>query len=156
MKATTAWYVLVEEDTRESKPVDGQSLKFHRWKLTVSQHVEGGEEAAAATAEQWALEYVPALIERRTRPGDAPARSVFRTHDGAWLVALKNRHTSCHVRITTARLIHVREEVEVPREPGDWKTKLRAFFRPDPTPAPSTRPATGLGTGKDPWAAPSE
>ncbi|WP_328919563.1 hypothetical protein OG911_45280 [Streptomyces sp. NBC_00208] len=47
MTTTTAWYVLVEEDTRESKPVDGQSLKFHRWKLTASQHVEGGEEAAA-------------------------------------------------------------------------------------------------------------
>ncbi|MEV5434135.1 hypothetical protein [Streptomyces sp. NPDC052701] len=150
MTTTASWYVLIEEDTRESRRVDGTSLKFHRWKLTGTHPIEGNETQAAAAAEDAALHYTPPLMNKRTRLGDQPARSAFRTPDGTWLVALTNQHNSCHIRISTAQLVHHQEEVQAPPAPRqDWKTKVRTFFAPAP-------PPPHPGPGRDPWAPPTE
>jgi hypothetical protein len=147
---SASWYVLIEEETRESRRVDGTSLKFHRWRLTGTHHVEGDGTEAAAAAEDAALHYTPALMDKRTRPGDRPARSAFRTPDGTWLVALSNQHNTCHIRITTAQLVHHQEEAQAPPAPRqDWKTRMRAFFAPDPSPLPPD-------PRDNPWAPPPE
>ncbi|MFJ7587602.1 hypothetical protein ACIQZO_09475 [Streptomyces sp. NPDC097617] len=131
------WYVLIEEDTRTTRHADGAELRLHRWTLTASHPVDGTEAQALATAEDAALHYLPAVLARHARPGDTPARQAFRTPDGAWLVQLKQRHRECHIRVTTARLIHTQEETQAP--PKTLKEKLRhALEGPEPSDIPWT------------------
>ncbi|MFE3514054.1 hypothetical protein [Streptomyces sp. NPDC059166] len=132
---TAQWYVLIEEDTRESRNADGNDLKLHRWTLVASHHISGVEADALAVAEDAALRYVPALLARHSRPGDVPARSVFLAPDGSWLVRLKQQHRDCHIRVTVARLVHKQEEVQAP--PRSFKQKLRhALDGPEALPEP--------------------
>ncbi|MFJ8039209.1 hypothetical protein ACIRBX_01685 [Kitasatospora sp. NPDC096147] len=144
------WYVLVEEDTRATRRADGVELKLHRWTLVATHAVDGGEEAARALAEEAALRHLPDLIARHTRPGDVPARHAFVTSDGSWLVLLKHQHRECHVRITTARLVHSSGEVQAP--PRTLKDKFRtALDGPAPAPAPWT-PQAGHGAPEYPYS----
>ncbi|WP_190137476.1 hypothetical protein [Streptomyces longispororuber] len=122
----TTWYVLVEEDTRETKYAEGAELRLHRWRLAATRSVGPDEEQAAAVAEQLARAYTPPVIARHTRPGDEPARKAFLTRDGAWVVAIRQRRRECHIRVTTARLVHTQEEKEGP--PLSWREKFREAF----------------------------
>ncbi|THA76115.1 hypothetical protein E6R60_15450 [Streptomyces sp. A0642] len=128
------WYVLIEEDTRATRRADGVELKLHRWTLVASHPVNGPQEQALAVAEDAALNYMPTLLARHARPGDTPARRAFLTPDGAWLVWLRQHHRECHIRVSTARLVHTQEEEHPP--PKTLKEKLRnALEGPDPSPA---------------------
>ncbi|WP_328721873.1 hypothetical protein OHT52_21850 [Streptomyces sp. NBC_00247] len=132
---TDRWYVLIEEDTRETRRADGVELRLHRWTLAASYPVDGDEARARAVAEDAALHYVPGILARHARPGDVPARSAFLTPDGSWLVHVRQHHRECHVRVTTARLVHTRREQEAP--PKSLKEKFRhALDGPEPGPAP--------------------
>ncbi|MET9622265.1 hypothetical protein ABZZ37_16035 [Streptomyces sp. NPDC006464] len=135
---TAQWYVLIEEDTRATKRVDGTDLKLHHWKLVGTHPIHGTEAQAHATAEDAALHYTPALLARHTRPGDEPARHAFLTPDGAWLVHLKQRHRECHIRVTTARLIHALDEKQAPTK--TLKDKLRGALEGPPPPNKPWRP----------------
>ncbi|MFD3622269.1 hypothetical protein ACFWWT_45375 [Streptomyces sp. NPDC058676] len=135
---TAEWYVLVEEDTRETKRADGVELRLHRWKLVATQHIAGDQEQAAAAAEKLALQHVPAVLARHARPGDQPARQAFLTQDGAWVVLLRQRHRECHIRVTTARLMHTRQEKEA--LPKSFKEKFRTALEGPQTPEPPGRP----------------
>lgn len=129
------WHVLIEEDTRETRHGEGSDLKLHRWTLVATHPVEGGQERALAVAEDAALHYLPAVLARHARSGDVPARRAFLTPDGSWLVWVGQRHRECHLRVTAARLVHVREESVAP--PKSLKEKLRtALDGPEPFPAP--------------------
>ncbi|MFJ6518322.1 hypothetical protein ACIQJ4_08690 [Streptomyces filamentosus] len=129
------WHVLIEEDTRETRRAEGAELKLHRWTLVATHPVEGGQERALAVAEDAALHYLPAVLARHARSGDVPARRAFLTPDGSWLVWVGQRHRECHLRVTAARLVHVREESVAP--PKSLKEKLRtALDGPEPFPAP--------------------
>ncbi|MFD9542452.1 hypothetical protein [Streptomyces sp. NPDC060022] len=132
---TDQWYVLIEEDTRVTRRADGIDLKLHRWSLVAGHLVSGTELQALAAAEDAALHYMPAVLARHARPGDAPARSAFLTSDGAWLVRLKQHHRECHIRVTAARLIHTQEEKQAP--PKTLKEKVRhALDGPEPSETP--------------------
>lgn len=134
---TDQWYVLVEEDTRTTRNADGVVLRLHRWTLVASHPVNGTEAQAIAVAEDAALHYLPAVLARHASPGDTPARQAFLTPDGAWLVQLKQRDRECHIRVTTARLVHTQEETQAP--PKTLKEKLRhAFEGPEPSADPWT------------------
>ncbi|MFD9307433.1 hypothetical protein ACFWCB_32970 [Streptomyces sp. NPDC060048] len=134
---TDQWYVLIEEDTRTTRNADGVALKLHRWTLAASYPVRGTEAQALAVAEDAALHYLPALLARHARPGDTPARQAFLTSDGAWLVQLRQRHRDCHIRVSTARLVHTREGTDSP--PKSLKEKLRhALDGPEPVEDPWT------------------
>ncbi|MGW6821791.1 hypothetical protein [Streptomyces sp. NPDC055005] len=129
---TDQWYVLIEEDTRTTRSADGVRLKLHRWTLVATQPVDGTEEQARAVAEDAALHHLPGTLARHARPGDVPARQAFLASDGAWLVQLRQRHRECHLRVSTARLIHTREETQAP--PMTLKEKLRhALEGPKPS-----------------------
>ncbi|MEV4429688.1 hypothetical protein ACN9M0_38840 [Streptomyces sp. R-07] len=129
------WYVLIEEDTRVTKRADGVELKLHRWTLVATHRVSGTQTQALAVAEDAALNYVPAVLARHARPGDTPARRAFLAPDGAWLVLLEQHHRECHVRVTTARLVHTHEEKPAP--PKTLKEKLRnALEGPEPPTIP--------------------
>lgn len=129
------WYVLIEEDTRTTRSADGVVLKLHRWTLAASHLVKGTEEQALAVAEDAALHYVPPFLAGYASPGDAPARQAFLAGDGAWLVHLRQRHRACHVRVSTARLVHTKEETQAP--PHSFKDKLRhALNGPEPSDEP--------------------
>ncbi|MGW3683155.1 hypothetical protein [Streptomyces prasinus] len=130
---TAQWHVLLEEDTRETKRADGVELKLHRWKLVATQHIDGDEEQAAAAAEKLALQYTPAIFARHARPGDVPARQAFLTQDRAWLVLPRQRHRECHIRVSTARLVHRQEEKEAP--PKSLKDRFRSGLQGPPEPA---------------------
>ncbi|MFB8029260.1 hypothetical protein ACFQ6U_26045 [Streptomyces sp. NPDC056465] len=132
---TAQWYVLIEEDTRVSRRADGVDLKLHRWTLAASHPVRGTEEQALAAAEDAALHYLPAVLARHARPGDTPARRAFLTSDGAWLVRLQQHHRDCHIRVTTARLMHTQEETLAP--PKSFKQKVKHVLDgPEPSEAP--------------------
>ncbi|MFB9367993.1 hypothetical protein ACWCYY_12245 [Kitasatospora sp. NPDC001664] len=127
------WYVLIEEDTRMTKHADGVELKLHHWTLVASHPVGGSEEDALAVAEEAALKHVPDLLARHARPGDVPARQAFRAGDGSWLVWLRQHHRECHLRVTTARLVHVVEGNDAP--PKTFRDRLRnALDGPAPEP----------------------
>ncbi|MET9616741.1 hypothetical protein [Kitasatospora indigofera] len=129
------WYVLVEEDTRTTRRADGVELKLHRWTLAATHAVDGAEAEALALAEEAALHHLPGILARHARPGDTPARHAFLAPDGSWLVVLKQRHRECHIRVTTARLVHVHPEKEAP--PKTLREKLRqALDGPEPAGAP--------------------
>ncbi|MFF9340721.1 MULTISPECIES: hypothetical protein [unclassified Streptomyces] len=131
------WHVLIEEDTRETRRADGVELRLHRWTLVATHPVDGTREQALAVAEDAALNYLPAVLARHARPGDAPARRAFLTPDGTWLVWVGQHHRECHIRVTVARLVHTREEETAP--PKTLKEKLReALDGPEPAPAPWT------------------
>ncbi|MGV9503321.1 hypothetical protein ACWDQ0_34140 [Streptomyces sp. NPDC003642] len=138
----TTWYVLVEEDTRETKYAEGTELRLHRWKLVATRGIgptaeeaaaeeaaaeEAAAEEAAAEAERLALQHVPAVIARHARPGDQPAREAYLTADGAWVVSVRQRGREAHVRVSVARLMHKQEESEGP-PPPTWKHRLRKAF----------------------------
>ncbi|WP_327175681.1 hypothetical protein OG599_10370 [Streptomyces sp. NBC_01335] len=132
---TDRWYVLIEEDTRETRRADGIELRLHHWTLTASHPVNGTEAEACAVAEDAALHYVPGILARHARPGDTPGRSAFLAGDGSWLVHVRQNHRACHFRVTTARLVHTREEGQAP--PKSLKEKVRhALDGPEPLPAP--------------------
>ncbi|MFF8973686.1 hypothetical protein [Streptomyces sp. NPDC014995] len=137
---TAEWYVLIEEDTRETRNADGVELRLHRWMLVATHHIEGGEAQAAAVAEDAALHYVPGVLARHARPGDQPARRAFLTKDGAWVVQLRQRHRECHIRVTTARLMHSQEEKEAP--PKSLREMLRSALE---APQPPEKPWTPAG-----------
>ncbi|MCY0960540.1 hypothetical protein [Streptomyces sp. H27-H5] len=131
---TDQWYVLIEEDTRTTRSADGVQLKLHRWTLVATHPVNGTEEQARAVAEDAALYHLPGILARHARPGDVPARQAFLTLDGAWLVRLRQRHRECHLRVSTARLIHTREVTQAP--PKTLKEKFRhALEGPEPSEA---------------------
>ncbi|MFJ9870101.1 hypothetical protein [Streptomyces sp. NPDC101165] len=136
------WYVLIEEDTRLTERVEGVELKLHRWMLVGTHHIEGDEAQAAEAAEDAALHYMPQVLARHARPGDEPARHALLTADGAWVVLVRQRHRECHVRVTTARLMHSREEKEAP--PKSLKEKFRSAWD---GPAPAEKPWTPPGKG---------
>ncbi|MGC0208573.1 hypothetical protein [Streptomyces levis] len=133
----TTWYVLVEEDTRETKYAEGTELRLHRWKLVATRGIgptaeeaaaeEAAAEEAAAEAERLALQHVPAVIARHARPGDQPAREAYLTADGVWVVSVRQRGREAHVRVSVARLMHKQEESEGPPPPS-WKHRLRKAF----------------------------
>ncbi|MEV7081662.1 hypothetical protein AB0N88_24500 [Streptomyces sp. NPDC093516] len=125
----TRWYVLVEEDTRETRYADGAELRLHRWKLVATRGIGSTAEEAAAEAERLALRHVPAVIARHARPGDQPAREAYLTPDGAWLVTVRQRGREAHVRVSVARLMHRQQESEEPPPPApSWKERLRKTF----------------------------
>lgn len=129
------WYVLIEEDTRETRRADGIELRLHHWTLVASHPVNGTEEAARAVAEDAALHYVPGILARHARPGDIPGRSAFLAGDGSWLVHVRQNQRACHFRVTTARLVHASEERQAP--PKSLKEKVRhALDGPESPPAP--------------------
>ncbi|MEU9233598.1 hypothetical protein [Streptomyces subrutilus] len=133
---TATWYVLVEEDTRTTRNAEGVVLKLHRWTLTASHPVTGPEEEALTLAEHTALHHMPSFLAAYANPGDTPARQAFLTPDGTWLVHLQQRHRACHIRVSTARLIHTQEETQAP-QPQTLKTKLRqALKRQNPQKPP--------------------
>ncbi|MFE3560283.1 hypothetical protein ACFXKW_36340 [Streptomyces sp. NPDC059193] len=121
---TAQWYVLIEEDTRTTRSADGVVLKLHRWTLSASHPVAGPEDQALAVAEDAALTYMPSFLANYATPGEGPARRAFLTPDGTWLVHLKQRHRECHIRVSTARLVHTQEETQAP-PPETIKQKLR-------------------------------
>ncbi|MEU5535818.1 hypothetical protein [Streptomyces sp. NPDC020362] len=127
---TAEWYVLIEEDTRVTEHVEGQQLRVHRWKLVGTHHIGGDEGQAVAAAEDAALRYVPQVLARHARPGDEPARYAFLARDGAWVVLVRQRHRECHIRVTTARLVHAREEREAP--PKSLKDRFRGALEGPP------------------------
>ncbi|MEV6261882.1 hypothetical protein AB0M42_14170 [Streptomyces sp. NPDC051784] len=146
---TAQWYVLIEEDTRESRSADGNDLKLHRWTLVASHPVGATEAQARAVAEEAALRHTPALLARHARPGDTPARSAYLTNDGSWLVHLRQRHRACHVRVTVARLVHESQEREAP--PKKFRERLRhALDGPDPVEPPWVPGAGKSGFVEDP------
>ncbi|MFF7975712.1 hypothetical protein [Streptomyces sp. NPDC007905] len=136
---TAEWYVLIEEDTRATERVDGVELKLHRWTLVGTHHIEGEEAQALAAAEDAALHYMPQVLARHARPGDEPARHALLTRDGAWVVLVRQRHRECHIRVTTARLMHSKEEKEAP--PKSLKEKLRSALDGPPPPDKPWAPA---------------
>ncbi|MFH8774179.1 hypothetical protein ACIF83_24775 [Streptomyces sp. NPDC085866] len=115
-------------------------LKLHRWTLVGTHHIEGDEARAAAVAEDAALHYVPQVLARHARPGDKPARHAFLAPDGAWVVLLRQRHRECHIRVTTARLMHSQGEKEAP--PKSLKEKFRSAWDGPP---PLEKPWTPAG-----------
>lgn len=133
------WYVLIEEDTRVTERVEGVELRLHRWMLVATHPIDGDEAAAAAAAEDAALHYTPAVLARHARPGDQPARHVFLSQDGAWVVLLRQRHRDGRIRVTTARLVHSKEEKEAP--PKSLKEKFRSALEgPQPLEKPWAPP----------------
>ncbi|AYN43065.1 hypothetical protein D9753_33970 [Streptomyces dangxiongensis] len=135
---TAEWYVLVEEDTRTTERVDGTSLRLHRWMLAAAHPVDGDEARAVAAAEDAALHYLPDMLARHARPGDEPARHALLTRDGAWIVLLRQRRRECHIRVTTARLMHTTEEKEAP--PKSLKDKFRSALDGPPPPREQWEP----------------
>ncbi|MCX4580372.1 hypothetical protein OHB41_45915 [Streptomyces sp. NBC_01571] len=136
---TEEWYVLIEEDARETERVDGGELQLHRWTLVGTHYIDGGEEQATAAAEDAALHFMPRGLALHARPGDEPARHAFLTQFGAWVVLIRQRTRECHIRVTTAQLVHFREEREAP--PKTLKQKLLgAVQAPPPSPKPWTPP----------------
>ncbi|MFK0230528.1 hypothetical protein ACIQUL_32690 [Streptomyces sp. NPDC090303] len=134
---TDDWYVLIEEDTRTTERADGTELKLHRWMLTGTHLIGPNQAEAVAAAEDAALHHVPEIIARHARPGDEPGRHALLGQDGAWTVLVKQRHRACHMRVTTARLVHARDEKEAP--PKSLKDKFRSVLDgPAPTPKPWT------------------
>ncbi|URM89722.1 hypothetical protein LUW75_06650 [Streptomyces sp. MRC013] len=131
------WYVLIEEDTRTTRRFDRGELKLHRWALVATHPISGTREQAQAAAEDAALNYLPDVLARHARSGETPARRAFLTPDGAWLVWVRQHHRECHIRVTTARLVHAHEESPAP--PKTLKEKFRnALEGPEPPPAPWT------------------
>ncbi|MGW5616406.1 hypothetical protein [Streptomyces sp. NPDC003877] len=125
----TTWYVLVEEDTRETKNAEGSELRLYRWKLVATRGGGPTAEEAAAEAERLALQHVPAVIARHAKPGDQPAREAYRTPDGAWVVSVRQRGREAHMRVSVAELVHKQSESEAPKEPSaSWREKLRDIF----------------------------
>ncbi|MFF3639471.1 hypothetical protein [Streptomyces sp. NPDC002250] len=139
---TAEWYVLIEEDTRITERPEGVELRLHRWMLVGTHHIGRDEAEAAAAAEDAALHYIPGVLARHMQPGDEPARHAFLTQDGAWVVLVRHRHRNCHIRVTTARLMHSREGKEAP--PKSLKEKFRSAMEGPPPPAkPWTWPPAG-------------
>ncbi|MFD3567830.1 hypothetical protein [Streptomyces sp. NPDC058667] len=134
---TADWYVLIEEDTRTTQRVDGTDLKLHRWMLTGTHRIGQDQAEATAAAEDAALHFLPGTLARHTRPGDEPARHALLTQDGSWVVLVKQRHRECHIRVTTAQLVHSREEKEAP--PKSLKEKFRSAME---GPVPAVKPWT--------------
>ncbi|MCX5396860.1 hypothetical protein [Streptomyces sp. NBC_00102] len=136
---TAQWYVLIEEDTRETRRADGVELRLHHWTLVASHPVTADQDEVRAVAEDAALHYVPGVLARHARPGDVPGRSAFLASDGSWLVRVHQNHRACHFRVTTARLVHARPEEQA--SPKSLKEKLRhALDGPEPLPAPWAPP----------------
>ncbi|WP_030348812.1 hypothetical protein [Streptomyces sp. NRRL S-1022] len=134
---TAEWYVLIEEDTRTTERPDGVELRLHRWMLVGTYRIGQDEADAVAAAEDAALNYMPGVLARHARPGDEPARHAFLAQDGAWVVLLRQRHRECHIRVTTARLMHSQEDKEAP--PKSLKEKFRNTLEGPP---PSLKPWT--------------
>ncbi|WP_432126416.1 hypothetical protein [Streptomyces sp. bgisy082] len=132
---TADWYVLIEEDTRTTERADGTELKLHRWMLAGTHRIGPDHTEAVAAAEDAALHYLPGILARHARPGDEPARHALLAQDGAWIVLVKQRHRECHIRVTTARLVHSREEKEAP--PKSLKEKFRSAMEGPP---PAVKP----------------
>ncbi|MER8016913.1 hypothetical protein ACIQ7S_20760 [Streptomyces griseoluteus] len=136
---TAEWYVLIEEDTRVTEYVDGNRLALHRWMLTGTHPIEGGEAQALAAAEDAALHYLPDTIARHAKPGDEPGRHVLLAQDGAWVAIVRQRRHEARIRVTTARLTHSHEEKEAP--PKTLGESLRgALQAPPPAPNPWAPP----------------
>ncbi|MFF5790405.1 hypothetical protein ACFY8P_36225 [Streptomyces sp. NPDC012693] len=140
---TADWYALIEEDTRTTQRADGTDLKLHRWMLTGTHHIGQDQTEAIAAAEDAALHFLPSILARHARPGDEPARHALLTQDGSWVVLVKQRHRECHIRVTTAQLVHSREEKEAP--PKNLKEKFRSAME---GPAPAAKPWTWTPKGK--------
>ncbi|MFI8522434.1 hypothetical protein ACIGEZ_32225 [Streptomyces sp. NPDC085481] len=140
---TADWYVLIEEDARTTERADGVELKLHRWMLAGTHRIGQDEAEAAAAAEDAALHYVPGVLARHARPGDQPARHALLTRDGAWIVIVRQRHRECHIRVTTARLVHSREEKEA--QPKGLKERFRSALDGPP---PAANPWTWTPQGK--------
>lgn len=78
------WYVLIEEDTRETERADGTELHLHRWMLVGTHYVDGGEEQATAAAEDAALHFIPER-SRAARPAWRRAFPACFPHPGRGL-----------------------------------------------------------------------
>ncbi|MEU6673798.1 hypothetical protein [Streptomyces sp. NPDC046925] len=126
--ATPSFYVFVEEDTRQFESVESTSFYLHRWHLVAGEPVDGGRAAAEARAEGLAGSHIPQCMERFLRAGGRPYRSVYRMHDGSWLVKLKYRSDELHFRVSTGELAFMEEEIEGQDPPKRPKTGLKAIF----------------------------
>ncbi|MBZ4318938.1 hypothetical protein [Streptomyces huiliensis] len=126
---TSSWYVFVEEDAKAWDRVEGVDLYLHRWQLVVSEHIDGGREAAEVRAEELASAHVPAYIARFLNPGGRPQRSVFRMVDGSWLVQVKLRWDETHFRVHVGRLTLTEEEIEGEEPSPPEKKRLKWIFR---------------------------
>lgn len=123
----SSWYVFVEEDTDELVWVDNKNFFVHRWHLVESRHVDGGRQEAEAAAQELADSYVPHITYGRGASGSRPGRSIFRMHDGAWLVTVKYGAAKAHYRVSIGELIRVEEEIEG-EQPSKPKGGLKRMF----------------------------
>ncbi len=135
------WYILIEEDIRDTKHLQAIEFRLHHWKLAAAHRVKGDEARIAAVAEDAALHYLPTTLTRYAEPGDRPARHAFLAQDGSWVVLVGLRGHQCHIRVSTARLMHVHEEKETP--PKTLKEMLRGAWEGPPPP-------------EQPWSPPAE
>ncbi|MGW4994404.1 hypothetical protein ACWEQ3_43485, partial [Streptomyces mirabilis] len=78
---TDEWYVLIEEDSRETERAEGVELKLHRWMLVGTHHINGDQEQATAAAKDAALHYLPGVLAlegehhlEQRMPGHRPVR----------------------------------------------------------------------------------
>ncbi|MEW2625347.1 hypothetical protein [Streptomyces sp. NPDC048106] len=134
------WYVLIEEDIRETKHLHAVEFELHHWRLAAAHRVEGDEARVAAVAEDAALHYVPTPLTGYLSLGDRPSRHAFLAQDGSWVVLVGLRGHQYHIRVSTARLMHVREEKEAPSK--SLREKFRgAWEGPPPPPKPWSPPA---------------
>ncbi|WP_328314860.1 hypothetical protein OG432_34335 [Streptomyces sp. NBC_00442] len=132
---TDEWYVLIEEDTRTTERADGVELRLHRWALVATHRIGRDQAEASAAARDAALRYIPRLLARHARPGDVPGRQAFQGQDGTWVVLVRQRGRECHVRVSTARLVHSRTEEEA--QAKTLKEKFRSALEgPQPLPQP--------------------
>jgi hypothetical protein len=140
---TAEWYVLIEEDTRTTEWARAGELNLHRWMLVGTHHIGPDQAEAAAAAEDAALHYMPAVLARHTKPGDEPARHALLAQDGSWVVLVKQDQHDCHIRVTTARLMHSQEEKKAP--PKSLKESLRSSLD---APTPPVKPWAWTPPGK--------
>ncbi|MEU6574278.1 hypothetical protein [Streptomyces sp. NPDC046805] len=126
--AADSWYVFIEEDTEEREWTGDSSFLQHRWQLVAGHHVDGGKRAAESKAEELADSHVPQCIARRLNPGGRPRRSVFRMHDGTWLVQVKYRYDELHFRVGIGELVRAEEEIKGKEPPEPPKRGFKTLF----------------------------
>lgn len=120
------WYVLVEANE------GGADTK---WRLRDKVYAEEGREQALALAEEWTL-----TCGWRGGRSDAPekeGRRVYRLSETSWLVEIEHPYWSdsrgavtldCHVRVSVAELVHVKEHTPA-RPPAPKSGVLSRAFR---------------------------
>ncbi|OIJ68674.1 hypothetical protein [Streptomyces mangrovisoli] len=96
----------------------------HHWQLMDAVPVDGDRAAAEDRARTLALEHVP--MDVHVRHGATPARNVYRTPDGSWLleVTVPTALAPALARITVAEHVHAQEYVPPPEPSSTRKGRL--------------------------------